>query len=427
MISGLPSLRFRIGSIPVQIELFFFLTVLLLGIPEQKYFGVKYLLLFGLVASVSVLLQEVIHAFLLKWRYRRQPEIVLHALGGATYAPGQLSPRQRIITYLLPALLVLAVVAIPARFWYESYSESGTSLFVWRLAHDIYWINFWWSIVNLVPIWPLDGGQAFAALTEWRSGRVNWPIVHWVSIVVAGGGGISALVRNEDYLYVFIFGAVLAVQNFLRLRGGRGFLHPVYEGDAGSLAFGAATPRPPSARGPREAPPPRPAKPKGKPTERLARGYAALQRGESELARGEAESVRNGKASSSQAAMAAEIIAWSYLQERNVPRARSALSDVAERSSLSRCLIAALELTGGDEQRALRNIADALVHEPEGPAKRQVVDYVGRRGLGVDLARQLLDLPNGQGFEAAVRLVAVLADCGRREQADQVSELLFGL
>ena len=50
-----------------------------------------------------------------------------------------------------------------------------------------------------------------------------------------------------------------------------------------------------------------------------------------------------------------------------------------------------------------------------------------RRGLGVELARELLDLPNGQGFEAAVRLVAVLADCGRRDQADQVSELLFGL
>jgi hypothetical protein len=128
-----------------------------------------------------------------------------------------------------------------------------------------------------------------------------------------------------------------------------------------------------------------------------------------------------------QTAMAAEIIAWSYLQERNVPRARSALSEVAERSTLSRCLLAALELTGGDEQRALRNIADALVHEPDGPAKRQVVDYVGRRGLGIDLARQLLDLPNGQGFEAAVRLVAVLADCGRRDQADAVSELLFGL
>jgi stage IV sporulation protein FB len=426
MMSGLPTLRFRIGPIPVQVELFFFLTVLLLGVPEQDY-GAKYLLLWGLVACISVLLQEILHAFLLRWRLHREPEVVLHALGGATYAPGGLTPRQKIWFHLLPALLILAFVGIPARIWYESFDlRTLTSVFTWRLAYDIYFVNFWWSVLNLIPIWPLDGGQAFAGVTEWRSGRTNWPVVHWVSIVIALGGGIYALTqsRGNEYLYVFVFGAVLAVQNFLRLRGSRGFLHPVYEADAGSLAMGAAVPRP---RRERDDLPARPSKPRGKPTERLARGYAALQRGELSLARTEAESVRSGKASALQSAMAAEIIAWSWLQERNVPRARSALSDVAERSSLSRSLLAALELTGGDEQRALRNVADALVHEPDGPPKRQVVDYVGRRGLGVDLARQLLDLPNGQGFEAAVRLVAVLADCGRRDQADQVSELLFGL
>ena len=421
MMSGLPTLRFRIGPIPVQIELFFFLTVLLLGIPEQT-FGARYLLLFAGVAIVSVLLQELVHAAILRWRYKRQPEIVLHPLGGEGGAPGAPTGLQRAVVHLLPALLILLVVGIPARFWYEGL-DPFDSVFLWRLAHDIYWINFWWSIVNLIPLWPLDGGQALAGITEWRAGRVNWPIVHWVSIVVAVAGGIWALVQNDDNLYVFIYAAVLAIQNFLRLRGSRGFLHPVYDTDGSSLAFGAAVPR--ADR--RDDPPPKPVKPKGKPVERLARGFAALQRGECELARAEAESVRNGKASPSQAAMAAEIIAWSYLQERNVPRARSALSEVSERSSLSRSLLAALELTGGDEQRALRNIADALVHEPDGPAKRQVVDYVGRRNLGVDLARQLLDLPNGQGFEAAVRLVAVLADCGRRDQADQVSELLFGL
>jgi Zn-dependent protease len=425
--TGLPTLRFRIGPIPVQIELFFFLTVLILGVPEQD-FGARYLLLFGAVAIVSVFLQELVHALLLKWRLHTDPEIVLHYLGAATYNPSGYTARQKVVYHLLPAVLVLALVGVPARIWFDSIDTPtfGESLFTWRLAYDIYFVNFWWSIANIVPVWPLDGGQALAGVTEWRSGRTNWPVVHWVSIVVALGGGLAALIEGgDDNIYVFVFAAVLAVQNFLRLRGSRGFLHPVYESDAGSLAHGGAVPRP--GRVSRDVTPARPAKPKGKPTERLARGYAALQRGESALARTEAESVRSGKASAMQSAMAAEIIAWSWLQERNVPRARSALSDVAERSSLSRSLLAALELTGGDEQRALRNIADALVHEPDGPPKRQVVDYVGRRGLGVDLARQLLDLPNGQGFESAVRLVAVLADCGRREQADLVSELLFGL
>jgi hypothetical protein len=298
-------------------------------------------------------------------------------------------------------------------------------MFLWRLAYDLFWVNFWWSIVNIVPIWPLHGGQAFAGVTALRGGRINWPVVHWVSIVVAGGGGLYALVQSEDNLYVFLLGVILAVQNFLRLRGSRAFLHPGYDGADASLAFGAAPPRP--ARGSTgNDTPAKPPRTKGKPTERLARGYAALQRGESELARTEAEQVRAGRATPTQAAMAAEIIAWSYLQERNVPRARSALADLSDRSALSRCLLASLEITAGDQDRGLAKVADALVHESEGPAKRQAVDYVGRRGLGVDLARHLLDLPNGEGFDAAVRLVGVLAECGRREQADKVSDLLFG-
>ena len=417
--SGLPSLRFRIGPIPVQIELFHFLSVLLLGIPESD-FGSRYLLLWGAIALVSVLAQELVHAVALV-RMRRNPEVVLHSLGTLTVHTGTLTARQRILVHLLGPVVMLALVGIPARIWYEGFS--GHSIFVWRVAYDLYWVNFWWSIINLVPVWPFHGGQAFVGVTQLRSGRTNWPVVHWVSIVVASGLGIYALVQKEDNLYVFLLAAIIAIQNFLRLRGSRAFLHPGYEEGDSSLAFGASVPRPSR----RDDAPPKPPRSKGKPTERLARGFAALQRGESALARTEADAVRSGRATPVQSAMAAEIIAWSWLQERNVPRARSVLSDVADRSQLSRCLLAALEITGGDQQRGLRQVADALVHEPDGPAKRQVVDYVGRRGLGVDLARHLLDLPNGQGFEAAVRLVAVLADCGRREQADQVSELLFGL
>ena len=42
----------------------------------------------------------------------------------------------------------------------------------------------------------------------------------------------------------------------------------------------------------RDDPPPKPVKPKGKPTERLARGFSALQRGDCELARAEASADR---------------------------------------------------------------------------------------------------------------------------------------
>jgi Zn-dependent protease len=424
MIGGLPSIRFSVGRVPVQIELFHFLTVLLLGIPESRGYGTRFLLLWVAVAVPSVLAHELVHAFTLQ-RMRRAPEVVLHILGGSTVAAGTLPARQKVLVNLLPSITMLLLVGIPARLWYETLDPG--SLFLWRLAFDLYWVNVWWSVLNLLPVWPLDGGNVLAGLNELRGNRVNWRLVHTVSAITAGVGGLYVLARGDDNFYVFVFAAVIVVQNVLRLRGSRWSVHPIYAddgGDGGSLAFGASVPRPSkSAPAP---PPPRRSPPKGKPADRLERAFAALERGDGEAARIEAQAVRSGKASAEQRAAAAEVIAWSYLQERNVPRARAALADLEDRSGVSPLLMAALEITGGDEQRALERVAAELARAPEGPATRQVVDYLGRRGLGVRLAEQLLALPGGEGFEAAVRLVAVLAACGRRDQADAVSGLLFG-
>lgn len=426
---GMPALRFRIGHVPVQIELFAFITAAVLGIDQSRGSkGLLWLLLWMAVLLVSVLAHELVHAVLLA-RMRRPAEITLHGMGGVTTHPGSLPPRQNIVLHLVPPLLMLVVVGLPARWWF--WNGGFTSEFLFRLAFDLYQVNVWWSIFNLVPLWPLDGGQVLASVTELRRGRPDWRLVHWVSIVVGVVGGVWCFSQNRDNAYLLLFGLLLAVQNFMRLQGARPFgLHPAYEG-ALVDAPGRAERRPRgdgplgrAPRAPREAKAPKP--PKAKPAERLARGFALLAKGDTDAARAEAEEVRNGRPTPEHRALAGELIAWAYLQERNVPKARAAIAEVPDRGGLSRCLLAALEITGGDEARGVQAVALALVDEPEGPAKRQVIDYVGRRELGVQLAERLLALPGGQGFESAVRLAAVLAECGRRDQAGRVQELLFG-
>lgn len=423
---GMPTLRFRIGRVPVQIELFHFLGAALLGINQSRGDrGLVWLLLWVVVVVASVLCHELGHAVALA-RYRRPSTITLHGMGGVTTHPGGLTPSQNIVVHLAGPLPMLLLVGLPARWWF--WNGRFDTEFLYRLAFDLYQVNFWWSIINLVPIWPLDGGQVLAAVTQRRTPRGNWPLVHWVSISVAIIGGAWALTVSRDNAYIFLFGLILAVQNFMKLQGTRAsFLHPGYEGAA---VLGGASSRP-EPRGDRRAPraerePKAPKQPKAKPVERLARGFALLARGDTAAARTEAEAVRDAKPSAEHRSLAGELIAWSYLQERNVPKARSAIAEIGDRSLVSRCLTAALEITGADEARGVQAVALALVDEPEGPAKRQVIDYVGRRDLGVQLAQRLLSLPNGQGFEAAVRLAAVLAECGRREQAAKVQELVFG-
>lgn len=431
---GMPTLRFRLGRVPVEIELFHFIGAAMLGINQSRGDkGLLWVLLWILVVVVSVLAHEIGHALALA-RFRRPAAITLHGLGGVTTHAGGLTPKQNIVVHLAGPVPMLLLVGLPARFWYsDQFHSRSSSEFLVHLAFDLYQVNFWWSIINLLPIWPLDGGQVLAASTQLRNRHGNMALVHWVSITVAIIGGGWALAANRDNAYIFLFGLLLAVQNFMKLKGSRvSFLHPGYEG---SLAHGGgARSRPePRDRGdgpsrrPRPEREPKPPKPvKAKPVERLARGFSLLARGDTDAARVEAEAVRSGRPSPEHRALAGEIIAWSFLQERNVPKARAALVEIGDRASISKCLVAALEITGADEERGVHAVAVALIDEPEGPAKRQVIDYVGRRELGVQLAERLLSLPNGQGFEAAVRLAAVLGECGRREQAAKVQELLFG-
>jgi Zn-dependent protease len=427
---GMPSLRFRIGKIPVQIELFHFIGAAILGMNQARGSkGIVWLLMWVVVLVASVLAHELVHAVALT-RMRRPASVVLHGMGGVTTHQGSVSPRQNVALHLAAPALMLVVVGLPARWWFWHGTFHSDVLL--HLAFDLYQVNFWWSIFNLLPLWPLDGGQALASFTEMRRGRPDWRLVHWVSIAVAVMGGVWSLSVSRDNAYIFLFGLILAVQNFMRLQGSRPImLHPGYDG---ALVDGPpARERRPGRMGegrmprePREVRPKPVKQPKAKPAERLARGFALLAKGDTDAARAEAEAVRDAKPTPEHRALAGELIAWSFLQERNVPKARAAIAEVADRAALSRCLVAALEITGADEARGVQAVALALVDEPEGPAKRQVIDYVGRRELGVPLAERLLSLPNGQGFEAAVRLAAVLAECGRRDQATKVQELVFG-
>jgi len=97
-----------------------------------------------------------------------RPEIVLQAFGGATSAPGSAAmPR------LTDILVTLAGPAFGLLLWaslsflqhrgvippMESLPRGGQLIMGYLLM-----ANLWWSILNLVPIYPLDGGRVLMAL-----------------------------------------------------------------------------------------------------------------------------------------------------------------------------------------------------------------------------------------------------------------------
>ena len=217
--------------------------------------------------------------------------------------------------------------------------------------------------------------------------------MHWVSITTAVVGGVWSLSASRDNAYIFIFGLILAVQNFMRLQGARPImLHPGYDG---ALVDGpAARERRPGRMGglawAQAAWPARTAAraeagqaAEGQAAERLARGFALL--GEGRYRRGacaEAEAVRDAKPTPEHRALAGELIAWSFLQERNVPKARAAIVEVPDRSVLRVASWRRSRSPGPTRPRGA--VGGARPHRrTRGPRTRQVIDYVGRRDLGV--------------------------------------------
>jgi Zn-dependent protease len=196
------ALRFHIGSVPVRVEGSFVVTTLLfnLGLVQKD---VRLFLAWAAVVFVSVLVHELGHAsFGLAFGLR--PEIALHGLGGTTSWPGgkRVSWGRRVAISLAgPAAgmatggLVLALGALgyfPQLTWPALPSvgdavlgrvDAGTlgeNAYVWLL-----WVNFGWGLLNLVPMIPLDGGNAMTSALQGLTGGKGEGAARIISLLVA--------------------------------------------------------------------------------------------------------------------------------------------------------------------------------------------------------------------------------------------------
>ncbi len=229
--------RFRFLDIPVRIHPLFWLMMAVLGWRDNNLPAV---LIWVACALVSILVHEYGHGLMAKL-FGGSPSIVLYGLGGLCYSQGERTARQRLAVLLagpgagfLLCLAVLALTSLTLKIHGNEHLavmqelvglggnqdaimgalskfSSSTTL---RVYEYMIWINLMWGLVNLLPIYPLDGGQATQVLlsqVDRRSG-VRWG--HTVSLITAGVLAIlAATVLRGDY-YPTIFFGLLAVMNY---------------------------------------------------------------------------------------------------------------------------------------------------------------------------------------------------------------------
>jgi Zn-dependent protease len=212
---GRPLLRARLFGFPVHLDISFVIIMAVLG----YYPGVTLtnMVLWLLITPLAVLTHELGHAVLAR-AAGAQPEIALAGFGGVTtYIPPRELSRSRSLGISLagPGVgLVLGFGLIAVR---EGLDDS---LIYGGWQYEALRIGIFtcigWSLLNLLPVLPLDGGQAMRELLP-GSPAVRARRAAAVSVVTAVlAAAVAYLVFSQPFVALFM--AFFAFSNVLTLR-----------------------------------------------------------------------------------------------------------------------------------------------------------------------------------------------------------------
>ncbi len=209
---------FTLVGIPVRVTLGFMLLVGYYAY-MQRHDGIAGIMAWLVAVVVSFLVHEFGHALVAR-RYKLTPEVYLHGWGGmCTHRPAK---RDRDDAFIIAAgpfagLALAGVVALVANVWPVTIARSP---FLSSFIADMWFINFWWSLVNLLPLFPLDGGQLFrlGLLRVVKPARNAERIVHITAIALCAAALVWAIsVRS---ILVGLISAMLLFENIRHLSQG---------------------------------------------------------------------------------------------------------------------------------------------------------------------------------------------------------------
>jgi stage IV sporulation protein FB len=253
-------LRFHLLGFPVRISWSFWLAGVIFGFSLVRSLDgalglrspgmLPLLLLWNLSLLVSILIHELGHALAFR-RNGMNASIVLYHFGGlaiptSSYSPdrfhGQLTPKQDIwisfagpLAQLVSAVIVLAAVRaagyrltvlewMPGPFYKipgvldgKELAMDSVGLFV--LVMFYVFPSVLWAILNLVPVWPLDGGHISSSIIQLFGGNKTQAL--WVSVIAAGLMALYGFSNDQRYMgFLFL---VLGVTNFQALQQSGGY------------------------------------------------------------------------------------------------------------------------------------------------------------------------------------------------------------
>ena len=210
-------LRFSLFGIPVRVHPLFWLISAVMGWREDLNLTLIWI---GCV-FFSVLVHELGHAIAAR-AFGWPPQIVLYAMGGyASFLPTYGYTMGRAVVTLLAGpgagFVLYGLLAAGLELMIRS-GERPSDLMIYVFL-QLKFINLWWGLVNLLPVYPLDGGQISRELFSHWQGRRGLTSSLQLSLVAAVGIALYAFTRHEQYIAILF--ALLAVESYQALQQDR--------------------------------------------------------------------------------------------------------------------------------------------------------------------------------------------------------------
>ncbi|MDF1826591.1 MAG: hypothetical protein P1U68_18245 [Verrucomicrobiales bacterium] len=206
-------LSFRLFGFPVRVQWIFWVLCLVLSMNYLQSGGpngvLKALIITAIVFG-SILWHELGHAWARKKSGAPYSEIMLHGFGGVCSGPGSFTRSQSV--FIAAAGPAASIALGLATFLLAKASGVSDSLLAFGIGWML-WVNIGWAILNLFPIYPLDGGQIFAGI----AGPKNFKLVLWTGLIVAAILALGGLLSKQ--LFMAILFGMLAWGNWQRLQG----------------------------------------------------------------------------------------------------------------------------------------------------------------------------------------------------------------
>jgi stage IV sporulation protein FB len=207
---------------------FFWIMTLFLGLGGSGDVKPVRVLIWVAVVFVSILVHELGHAFTQRY-YRGHPWITLYSFGGlASCDDCDRSPRAQILIalagpvagFLFAGVIILLLFVLQrfegfTLFWIPVRWEFFGSAVDLAIAYLLF-VNIAWGLLNLLPIYPLDGGQI--AREVFTLGNPRNGIVRSLQLSMVAAALVAAFALFRSQFYMGIMFGLLAFGSFQTLQ-----------------------------------------------------------------------------------------------------------------------------------------------------------------------------------------------------------------